>query len=213
MSISKSALDNRGGARDTLNGKKEESDLGRYIFRKYCGSNQYITKDSLKFVLRDIYGFSHQHFEEVDKNQAIDDMYRILDLDKDGKVTIQDIETLVTATFKDNSGVSISTKTMAIREEDTSKIVDDMLNSMAQLGPNNIDIGMSVFAAYDSDHTDFIDKQDLPLVISDIFSQMGLPSKIDRPLMMSRLADFELRSKGRISKKEFEYFYKLKFGF
>ena len=181
--------------------------------RKYCGSSQYINKDSTKYILRDVYSFSHAHYEEVDKEQASNDLFRILDLNKDGKITVKDFEILIQAALKEDSASILSTKTTSIRDEKSNKIVDDMLRSINSLTPSQLDVALKVFAAYDADGTNFIDKQDLPLVLSDILSQLGMPSEIDRSLLMSRLVDFDLRSKGRISKKEFEYFYRLKFGF
>ena len=180
MSFSKSALnatDYKGGNKSGQ-GEQDENDLARYIFRKYCGNNKFIPKENLKFILRDIYGFSHDHYQELDKESFVRDFFRIIDLDKDDKVGLEDIETLVKSITKENTATQISVKTKAIRQEKYNVMLEGMINSFNQFGIHNFRVAKNVFDAYDLDHTGYIETTDLPLILEDTCNQLGLISII-----------------------------------
>ena len=189
----------------------DETDLARFIFRKYCGSNQYIPHDNLKFLFRDLYNNAHQYLEEIDMDKAVDELYRILDMDKDGKVTLRDIETLVSTKGFDPNNTALMTKINAIRQEKYMQKLDNMKKSFETFSSVNYKLAKEIFNAYDTEGTGYIEKQDLPLVLIDTCTHLGLSTDLDRELLMTSIEAFNFRTKNRISQKEFEFLYTMKF--
>ena len=102
-------------------------------------------------------------------------------------------------------------KTNSIRQEKYNLKIDNMFAAFDKFQQPTLNIAKEVFNAYDADSTGFIDRQDLPLVLSDIARMLGQSHIIDKELLFNRIQGFEFRSKNKISKKEFEFLYCARF--
>lgn len=210
MSRATRSMISPGGAGETEEGPEAHAkDLARFLFRKYCGPNQYIPMSNIQYMVRDIYTHSHDHYEELDKEKACKEYHRIIDNDRDGKVTLGDVEIFVRGVMLDNDTASspLYTKIRTIREEDHQRVLENMHKSFESFRPSNFNTAKDVFNAYDIENIGYIDQEELPLILGDVCRLLNLSPEMDRDLLMNRIEGFNFRTKGKMSQREFEYLY------
>lgn len=190
----------------------ESAKIANLLFSKYSRGNG-IGEDGLRLMQERIYGKGKVPREALE-TESLEEFRDMLDVDRDGLVTYQDLEKVAARHLSDfgaepASGIGFDVKS----DSRIKKINLSMSQSFQSFDADNLEIAEEIFQDYDPEEEGCIPKRDLPLVITDICQALGVNDNIDREALEAKIKDYVFETPGLVYWEEFEDLYKRNFNF
>ena len=156
-------------------------------------------------LLKDVYKILGESF--FPKPEDIEGMTRVLDINKDGRVTSDDLEAVCQKFLGKKGGFSSAPvvrrggeqeKRSAMREDDDEKPVPPEVEFARQIGD-----ARKIFERFDTDKSGFLEEDEIPKVLQETYEKIGMKKTIDARQVKSYISALDHNKDGKVSMDEF----------
>ena len=194
----------------------ENTHVAHHLFQKYS-TNGEINKTGVKAILQDIYGGTDTSGESSDPN-SVEEYFKLLDFDQDGKIGFGDIENFVSAYLSDFSGsiLNVGTSQLTKKTEDQPmQRIDEMApsNSFQSFDEDNLEIAYDIFKDFDQQDEGEIDFKELSHLVKGICTALQVGAKFDKEALNRTVSRYPFSRPGKITWDEFRDLYLKHFNF